>query len=104
MFYYLVLLLQGTKRSIDVQRLLGNSQRYLYSFGTNDFGNRPTIVPVNTLDCNDPEIQQNNQPLDSCTNPDTGEQEECRVPLELPTSEDDKPKQKKRKQKNKFMF
>ena len=66
-----------------MSRLLKNTQRNLYSFGTNDFGNRPTIVPVKTLDCIG-EDKPKEEEMINCKNPETGEIEKCKVKLKVP--------------------
>ena len=65
-----------------MSRLLKNTQRNLYSFGTNDFGNRPTIIPVKTLDCIGQE--ETEQEMDKCKSSSTGKTESCKVQLKPP--------------------
>ena len=61
---------------MDVTRLLKNNQRFFYSFGTNDFGARPTIVPVKTLVCKGKD-KPKEEVLKTCTDPKTKKPVDC---------------------------
>ena len=79
---------KAEKTQYDVATILSASQRYLFTFGITDFGLRPTIVPVKTLDCIEGGSGQP-QKMEKCTNPDaetesnSDEETEssCEVPL-----------------------
>ena len=73
---------KGEKTPIEVSTIMTGSQRNIFSFGSTDFGNRPTIRPVKTLDCINEEDQEEPEEINECVNPDTEETEECEVSLE----------------------
>ena len=66
---------------MDVSSLLKNTQRKFYSFGYNNLGERPTIVPVKTLVCKE-KSKEGKEVLNSCTDPNTGKAVKCKVNLD----------------------
>jgi len=74
---YIDFVIMGKTKTVDISRFLSTSQRYIYAFGTTDFGSRPTIVPIKTLQCINKKPQEN--VLEQCINPTSGQSENCRV-------------------------